>query len=318
MIRLKTHIFWALLLLMPELAHSQFFNRQNGWKNYRKEVFGLVGFSNYLGELGGLDGLGKKYFILDLEISQSKLSYGGGFRYHFNQQMSGRFQGYYGKVSGSDQLTGNPERAYRNLSFESKIYEASIQYEYYILRTQPGHLYRIKGANGMKPQRWDLYGAAGISGFYFNPKADGVALQPLGTEGQGLPGGPPKKYSRIMIGFPVGFGVNMMLTNNIKIGLDFSYRFTFTDYLDDVSTFYYDNDKLRALAGDAAADQADKSPGGNPNWTVEGAIRGNPANNDAYLTAMASLTYVMKKKRRGPRRQGGAHPFQRRGKSSRF
>jgi len=121
-----------------------------------------------------------------------------------------------------------------------------------------------------------------------------------------------------MIGFPVGFGVNMMLTNNIKIGLDFSYRFTFTDYLDDVSTFYYDNDKLRALAGDAAADQADKSPGGNPNWTVEGAIRGNPANNDAYLTAMASLTYVMKKKRRGPRRQGGAHPFQRRGKSSRF
>ena len=67
--KLKTHIFWALVLLLPELGHAQFFNRQSGWKNYRKEVFGLVGFSNYLGELGGLDGLGEKYFILDLVIS---------------------------------------------------------------------------------------------------------------------------------------------------------------------------------------------------------------------------------------------------------
>ncbi len=170
----------------------------------------------------------------------------------------------------------------------------------------------------MKPQRWDVYAAAGIAGFYFNPKADGVALQPLGTEGQGLPGEPKKKYSRIMIGMPVGFGVNIALSNTLKMGVDLSYRFTLTYYLDDVSTFYYDNVKLRAMAGDAAAALADKSSGGNPNWTVKGAIRKNPTNNDAYLTAMASLTYVMKKKNRGPRRQDGLYPFKRRGKSSRF
>lgn len=316
--KLRLTIILALFLLLPELAQSQFFNRLNGWKQFRREVYGMVGVSNYLGELGGLDGLGKKYFILDLEISQFRLAYGGGFRYHFNRQMTARVQGFYGTVQGSDALTGNPERSYRNLSFQSKIYEGSIMYEYYILRSLPGHLYSIKGASGMKPQRFDIYGAAGISGFYFNPKAEGVALQPLGTEGQGLPGGPTKKYSRLMIGLPVGFGINMMMTNTVKIGLDFSYRFTFTDYLDDVSTLYYDNDSLAMLAGAQTAALADRSTGDKPEWTQSGAIRGNPKNNDSYLSAMGTITYVLKQRNARPKRRGGKHPFHKRGKSSKF
>lgn len=313
---LKVCVF-SLLILSATEAFSQYFNNLNAWRYYRREFTASFGMSNYIGELGGRDGKATKFFLLDLELSTFKRCYGGSYRYHLRKDMSMRVSGFYGQIEGSDALTANPERSYRNLNFQSKIYEGTLTYEYYFLRNKPGHLYKIKNTRGQKPQRFDLFIFAGVGAFWFNPMSEGTALRPLRTEGQGLPGG-PKPYSRLQISFPSGFGVNMMITNTLKLGIEGSYRFTMTDYLDDVSTLYYDNDKLRAAYGDASANMADRSSGANPDWTAEGAIRGNPKNDDAFMSGMMTLTYIWKKKNNKPQRQGGDHPFFRHKKRSNF
>jgi len=305
------------LALISIDGFSQYFNKLNAWKYYRREFSASFGMGNYLGDLGGTDGPGIKFFLMDLEMSTFKRCFGGSYRYHIRRNMSLRATGYYGQIEGSDALTGHAERSYRNLDFQSKVYEAAVLYECYFLRNKPGHLYKIKNAKGQKPQRFDLFVFAGVGGFWFNPMSGGVPLKPLRTEGQGLPGG-PKPYSRLQICFPGGFGANMLITNTLKIGFEGNYRLTMTDYLDDVSTFYYDNAKLRAAYGDATANMADKSSGANPNWTAEGAIRGNPKNDDAYMSGMLTLTYIWKKSVIKPTRQGGDHPFIHHKKRSKF
>ena len=70
-------------------------------------------------------------------------------------------------------------------------------------------------------------------------QSDWIDLQPLGTEGQftGI-AGTPKPYSLLQIGVPLGGGILYRLMDKWDLSLEFSYRFVFTDYLDDVSGRY--------------------------------------------------------------------------------
>lgn len=76
-------------------------------------------------------------------------------------------------------------------------------------------------------------------GFYrFNPKAEYegqvMELQPLGTEGQGLPGYGPR-YSLTDRSYPFGLGIKFVLDDQIIIAFELASRKLETDYLDDVS-----------------------------------------------------------------------------------
>ncbi|UTW60690.1 hypothetical protein KFE98_11570 [bacterium SCSIO 12741] len=295
----------ALLFALP--SYGQYFNQQNAWRKHRHEIMFGAGVANYLGDLGGGAGAGRVW-LLDLEMSQFKPAITFGYRYHLSYRMAVRANFTYATISGSDKLTSNPERNYRNLSFTTQIYEGSLLFEYYILRNKVGHLLHIPGAKGMAKLPIDVIVFVGAGFFYYNPKADGTALRPLGTEGQGLPDG-PEPYSPFSFSIPFGLKADYVLSQNFKVGLDLSYRFTFTDYLDDASTVYYDNDVLRAEKGDAAADLADRTDGSNPGWSAKGAPRGNPKNKDHFLTATVSLTYNFTKIRKRTKRPGGAHPF---------
>ena len=97
-------------------------------------------------------------------------------------------------LAGNDNLTSEPYRQNRNLSFKSDIFELSVMYELHLYVEGQGHLHDLRGAQGERSSRVGLYLFAGVGGFYFNPKAqfngNYLALQPLATEGQGLEGGP--------------------------------------------------------------------------------------------------------------------------------
>ena len=266
-----------------------------------------------MGDLGGLDTQGKEFFLFDLEFSQFKKSFACSYRYNAFKNASFHGKVFYGTVSGSDALTRQPQRTARNLSFKSNIIECSASYEYFIFKSKPGHLYHIKGTKATNPNPLSLYVFAGVGGFYFNPKAEYngsyVALQPLGTEGQGI-SGKSKKYSRISVSIPTGMGMSLRLWLNFKLSMDMSYNFTFTDYLDDVSGLYFDNDQIRFFNGDAAADLANRADSSAPStWSQAGAIRGNSKNNDAFLSTVVSLTYTFMRKNPVPRRPK-KHSFQ--------
>lgn len=312
-------IIFLLLFIIPLLGNAQYkkskYKKANNFSNAknkaRKEyVFG-IGACNFLGELGGANQIGT-HFVRDFEFSATRPSAMAGMRYKFAKRFGVKGGLYYQLLSGADNLTKEPYRHNRNLSFRSNVFELSGQLEVYLTREQQGHRYKIKNARGMKSYDYQLYLFGGVGAFYFNPQAKyngrWVNLQPLGTEGQGLPGG-KKKYSRVNVCIPYGIGAKYNLNKDWSVGLEVGIRKTFTDYLDDVSTVYYDNAKLRAARGDAAADLADPSLSNYPvellnggtttaDQTAAGQQRGQPKYKDAFMFINITASYKVPYKKR--------------------
>ena len=138
----------------------------------------------------------------------------------------------------------------------------------------------------------------GIGAAFFNPKAElngnYEELQPLQTEGE--------DYGKVALVFPAGAGINYRASYEWSFGLEASYRFTTTDYLDDVSTTYIDN---ASFTNPIARQLADRGPELGAPLREAGDQRGDPDNNDGYFLVQAKVyyhfnqgMYYKKKKRR--------------------
>lgn len=229
------------------------FGQKKGFKRpaaTNQELGIALGVSNYLGDLAWK---GKIPIIEESNPRAFRPAAGVYYRNNFTKFTSIRASFFMGGLYGNDaQTNGDPARLNRNLSFRSIVADVSLMLEWNILP------YKI----GDKKRLFTPYLGIGISGFYFNPQAQlngrWVNLQPLGTEGQGIIDG-TKKYSKIQFAVPGAFGVKANITKKIALGLEFQYRYTFTDYLDDVSSNSYVSAELftdnyiAAVAADANA-----------------------------------------------------------------
>jgi hypothetical protein len=238
----------------------------------KSEVGFLVGTSFYMGELNP-----------STPFAASQFAGGIFYRYNINGRFALRGNLLFATVAGSDAKTNknNP----RNLSFTSPITELSAIFEINFMELNPA-------VTSGKKNWFSPYLFGGIAVFNFNPKAEyeGVmyALQPLGTEGQGLPG-MPRKYALTSIAIPFGLGFKINFAKRISVGIEWGMRFTFTDYLDDVSTVYFDNALLAELRSPLAAALADRSEIKH----VAGAGRGNPRTKDWYSFAGVSMSFKL-------------------------
>ena len=90
------------------------------------------------------------------------------------------------------------------------------------------------------------------------------------------------------------------MTNWINVGLEGTYRWTFTDYIDDVSTVYVDNstftDPVEQILADRRLELGLQA-------AEAGSIRGNPDKNDGYFTLNLVVQYYIP--RRPYTRPGG-------------
>ena len=296
---IKKLFVFLLLITIVSAGYSQ---RSARWKRMRYEIFYGVGGTNFLGELGGANQKGTN-FMRDFEISMTRPLLSFGMRYKFLEKLAGKAMLTFGILRGDDKTTNETFRSYRNLNFYSPLVEFEVQGEYSLTRERIGHRYNLRRVRGVKGFKVNTYVFIGLAGFWFNPQgkdADGKwhSLQPLGTEGQGI--APTReKYSRISIAIPYGIGFKYGLTRRWSIGLEFGVRKTFTDYIDDVSTSYYDNNKIKEVNGDVAAYLADPSNGDNPGWTAGGQQRGDPSDKDAYMFMIINLTYKLRASRGG-------------------
>ena len=164
----------------------------------------------------------------------------------------------------------------RNLSFSTSIKEASFSIETSLLDLSTAHFTPY------------IYGS--VSLYHFNPWAydnngKKVFLQPLSTEGQGLsqfPKQKPYKLTQLALGF--GGGARYAINDNMNIGVEFSQRKTFTDYLDDVSSIYVDYNTLMQAKGAKSVEMAfrgDELAGGQF-YPGHGEQRGTPSEMDWY------------------------------------
>ncbi len=295
----KLFILILTILLLPIFSQAQ------KWKRQRVEYCFGIGATNFLGDLGGRDQQGTDG-IMDYEWRATRWAIGLGYRYQIGRDWFVKGNAYYVLVSGDDTLTREPARARRQLKFKSHVVELSAQLEYLLVRQKSGHIYRLRGVRGKSWFRFEVYALAGIGGIWFNPKGEQgqnwQSLRPLHTEGQGLPGG-PNQYKAFSLVFPYGIGIKRNLGGSVRsrhfgswnLTLELTLRKTFTDYLDDVSTVYYDPEAIRAAYGDEAAYFSNPS---GIHGTEPGQQRGDETDKDAYLMGIIGINYKPARRRR--------------------
>jgi len=232
------------------------------------------GLANYNGDL--LDKLYHK------ELTNGFI----GLTVHYELQDQILIRGSYNfaRVDGSDMYSAKDDLRMRNLHFESAISEFSFVGEYYLF-----NLYE---------KRFSPYGFVGLGFFHFDPytfdsTGNKVFLKPLSTEGQGIY--PDKKpYSLWQTTIPFGGGVKFAISENLRIGFEIGIRKTFTDYLDDVSTSYPDQNDLLAARGQTAVDfsyRSDEIPGGDPAYPTKQTQRGGLEQKDMYYFTGINISF---------------------------
>lgn len=291
----------VIFILVPLMTFAQ------RGKRYRWEAGVDIGATNFLGDLGGANQVGT-HFVRDLEMSLTRPAVGVHVRYRKDRWLGYRANLGYGKVTGDDALTQEKYRMNRNLNFKSNIFEFSAVMELYVTKERPGHVYKYKKVKGWKHLEIQGYGFLGIGGFYYNPKGyfngKWYDLRPYRTEGEGLKAG-TKMYSRYSLCFPMGFGMKYGLNKQWSIGLEYGLRLTITDYIDDVSTVYYDPAQIAAAQTNyvdqiMAVHFADPNLGQIPvvdgiSVTGPGQQRGDSRHKDAYMFMHITVNYKIGK-----------------------
>lgn len=216
-----------------------------------------------------------------ITLSQTKPMFSLGARYDLTQHIMARSYFTYGAVTATDKK-GTAAMKQRNLDFQSKIIDWELGAQYNILN--------------LNNHWWTPYVFAGVGVFHFNPytkDADDAKqfLKPMSTEGQGfMPG--VNNYSLTQFNIPFGFGIDYLLGEDHRIGLDFGYRYLMTDYLDDVSDKYVGENDLMNARGPKAVELAFRGDEvHNSSYPVAGDIRGNPKNKDGYYYVAFTYTF---------------------------
>lgn len=236
------------------------------------EVGIFTGIANYQGDLASYnteEGL--------------KVLVGPVLGVHSGYELTGRFQLradlLYLRIEGDDALSDNPFSRERNLDFFAPVIQLAVGMDWNIL-----------GFSADKAKAFTPYGSVGASFFYFNPRTvyqgDKVSLQPLGTEGQFLGDYPDQKiYSRFQPSLQFGGGLKWKASPKLILAIEGMISYTFTDYLDDVSTIYIAYPELLEKAGPLTAALANRQGeylGTDPVVVSTGTARANPESKDLF------------------------------------
>lgn len=297
---MKKHVHsisWKLVFTALIICFSTFY----GHAQMEYEAGISIGPSNFLGDLGGKQGKGQT-FLKDNNFQLTRIMPGIYFAIAPNQVVNFRLMMNFGKLEGADSIIDGKggweeARRARNQHFKSSLFEVYAAAEFYptaLFEEDPYDTY-----HKLRP-----YALIGVGVFKFNPRAqyvspngmkEWVELKPLRTEGQGMPNHPDRKeYNLTQVNIPYGLGLKYFLSERFSLSFEIVNRKTFTDYIDDVSTRYindqdfYDYFGAGSATADIARQMANKSAwanGGNyrPSYGP-GSKRGTPENNDAYYS----------------------------------
>jgi hypothetical protein len=264
------------------------------------EISGGVGFAYYYGDLNTANLKNSPTTLLgeSLNMKNFKFSFSLGARHFFPKIFSVGLNGYHLNLAGYDSDNGIKDpsseaygRHVRNLSFFTAVNAGFLD-----LQIEP---FRNKKSWLKRKLLLSPYVGFGVGFFQFNPKTmyngSEVELQPLGTEGQGM-AGYANKYRLVDILIPVNAGLKMYFpSRRVSLALDFNYNYTFTDYIDDVSTVYPKKIDLQTAYQTSNPTKytlvsALSDPGLIPH--ADGEIRGHD-NYDFFLTGQIKFGYLI-------------------------
>ena len=298
----------TLLLTNSASAQYYYYNDKYYDSPLLFEVGATVGAMNSLTDIGGSKGIGGK-FTKDINLGNTEFVAGVYFGAIYKSAVGLRLEANFGRVSAYDSILSNVPitdlaraRYNRNLSFRSNITEIALVAEMY-----PLFAFIDWTAKEFAPPRFSPYVLAGVGFFNFNPQANlnnrWIDLRPLSTEGQGFPEYPGRElYKLNSISFPIGAGIKYELSSNINLRAEFMYRSTNTDYLDDVSTTYIDEQAFYNNLTGANLINAlalhDRQRGEYLPQSDPGKKRGNTKDEDQYFSFNIKAGFLFGRKKR--------------------
>lgn len=296
----------------------------------KDKIYNAIGFSvnalNYYGDLA------PRPQRVSTDISFTKPGFGASFAHRFGPRYTLQAQFMWGTLKGSDAESADPSdlsngiyRYKRNLSFRNHIKELSVVAVFDLFENDGNYISRVK---------WTPYAFIGVAGYAHNPQAQApatglngsaltqagqwVKLRPLGTEGQYAQLDPGdanygiKPYAVMQAAIPFGIGARLRLNEVLDLWADLGFRYTFTDYLDDVSHNYvdlgvFDNELARAMSyrtgelGSQLTNSYVYTARNGVSYTVEAGygaehvdnMRGSKNDRDIYMVTSIRLTYVL-------------------------
>jgi hypothetical protein len=342
-------IVLVTLLFASEETMAQF-NRKTIRKNNKRianfkgkksnfdksKIYNSLGFTltalNYYGDIA------PRPTRFSSDISFTRPALGIFLNHRFGPRYSFQAQLMYGNLKGSDQESADKSdvesgkyRYQRNASFRNKIIELSAVAVFDLFENESSYISRVA---------WTPYVYIGVAGFTNNPEAQApatdlqgnalpeagkwVKLQPLGTEGQystldaadvnyGI-----KPYKTIQVAIPFGIGARFRLNQVMDFWADFGFRYTFTDYLDDVSQNYVDLGVLKSPLSQAMSYRTGELADASETYTYTGRdgqsytvqpgygserkgttdgdpgnVRGSKKDRDIYMVTSLRLTYII-------------------------
>lgn len=235
----------TICLLAGLVTESSAQRRQNArFAPYSSVSFG-AGTSTYFGDLAGYR---KPFKSL---VTLPRWNVGLGYTRQFTPHFAARATFTWARITGDDYTfaKSNIEQYLaqyaRNAHFRNDLKEFAVTGIYNFIED---------GRNSESRAKFTPYIFGGLALVAHSPEArtpvatgtgtdvyagqEWVKLQPLHTEGQGQPDR-EKPYSLVTVAIPVGFGVRYKLNDNFNIGAEIGFRYTFTDYLDDVGNGLY-------------------------------------------------------------------------------
>jgi hypothetical protein len=236
-----------------------------------------VGLGHYFGDLN-----------TSMQINRPKFSGGIFFKKQFNNYIGIKVAANYALLGYSDAYSHNSAEKLRNLSFNSDLWEMSVSGDFNFFRFMPG----------FEEYKYTPYVSIGVGVFSYEPYAylagEKHFLRPLGTEGQGSSLYPEKlPYNPIAMSIPIGLGIKYNLSEKVNLFGEITYRFTNTDYLDDVSGSYAP-DAFPALP-DGSPSPAfllqDRSYELGNSIGIKGRQRGNSLQKDGFVTVHVGMSF---------------------------
>lgn len=302
---------------------SHFKGKKQGFSKEKK--YNALGVSvsalNYYGDIA------PRPQRISTDISLTRPAIGVNFIHRFGPRYSLQGQLMYGVLKGSDSESADPSgensqyRYKRNMSFRNQMKELSVVAVFDLFENQATYISRVK---------WTPYVYLGLAGFTNNPKAQApatdltgaplaeagnwVKLRPLGTEGQHSTLDPTdvnfgiKPYKSIQLAIPLGAGARFRINEVMDLWADIGFRYTFTDYIDDISQNYVGLEKLNSPLAQAMSYRTNEVPGQplNPVITPSGIaveagygseypdnVRGSKSDKDIYMVTSIRLTYII-------------------------
>jgi opacity protein-like surface antigen len=265
----------ALILLIVLPCQGQDHNRFSR----SKEIGIAVGTSYYIGDINPTRHFG------------GRLNVGGGLNYrnNFDKRWALKAGFQYHNIEAYDSDSPDLWQQNRNLHFRTELMEGTIQMELNFWDYQIGN----------KNDRFTPYLFAGMAFTYFKPTAEFngnvFELRTLGTEGQGVPGG-PKGYRTNTVALPFGAGFKFNIISIIAISVEWGMRKTYTDHLDDVSGKYFNPIALEEINGRLSMELADRRIVKEGPFENAGTQRGDPTVKDWYNFTTFTLAFRIDKK----------------------